>query len=65
MVKCKFPDKECRNRNWYISHNEHHAGKHCRLFEWKQRLAVCPYDDKIFSPHKIAKQIKSGRQKIL
>lgn len=57
-MKCKFPNKPCTNK--YFSCSRGHC---CRLFEWKRKKGICPYDKRIFSkPKRIIKQIKDNKQ---
>jgi len=44
MVKCKHPDKDCPDR-----YHKNHQGLQCRLYEWKKKLKICPYDESIKS----------------
>ncbi len=43
--RCKFQNKPCNDR--YLSSQR--ACKLCRLDEWKRKLKVCPYDNRITS----------------
>jgi len=45
-MRCKFPDKACKDS--YVSHGVKDVVK-CRLFEWKRKFGVCPYDSGIRS----------------
>lgn len=63
MTKCKFPDKPCNDR--YESHHEGREGKHCRLYEWKKKLGICPYDKSIRSiPKTIKKSLPRSQTKL-
>jgi hypothetical protein len=69
MVLCKHFDRNMKERkcsDYYMSHSSHRMGIHCRLYEWKQKKGVCPYDKKIMSkPAKIKQEIKDKKQKTL
>lgn len=41
--------KQNKCHDYYMSHNEHHPGIHCRLKEWKRKRGICPYDKSILS----------------
>ena len=68
-MKCKHileNQKQNKCHDYYWSHGKNKEGIHCRLMEWKRKRKVCPYDKNIFSKsHKIAKDIKDKKQKIL
>ena len=66
-MRCKHfmqNQKEGKCHDYYYSSK---AGcMMCRLFEWKMKKGVCPYDSMIFStPRKMRKEIKDGKQKTL
>jgi len=45
-MKCKFPEKGCRDR---FESEGVRPGKFCRLAEWKEKKGTCPYDPSIKS----------------
>lgn len=63
--KCKFPDKPCGacpgNSCVYYKHG---SIRMCRLYEWKIRVAQCPYDSNIYSPRKHNIRHAKGQTKL-
>lgn len=58
-MKCIYHEqnlKEGKCPNSYWNHTKSTSIVRCRLFEYKQKKAVCPYDDTIYSPKKSKKQ---------
>jgi hypothetical protein len=69
-MRCKYYQKNQKERkcaDYYWSHTKNCSIVRCRLFEWKQKKGVCPYNSKIYAPRKkeIIKDIKNKKQKIL
>lgn len=61
MKKCKFPDKNCKDR--YYSDSK--SAKICRLDEWKKKAGTCSYDKTIQSRAISKKHLKNLGQKTL
>lgn len=68
-MRCKYYERNCKEgkcSDYYWSHTKSRSIVRCRLFEWKQKKGVCPYDSKIYAPQKeIRKLIKDKKQKVL
>lgn len=65
-MRCKYYEqnkKECKCSDYYWSHSKSTSIVRCRLFEWKNKKGICPYDKTIYAPRKkIAKDIKNKTQ---
>jgi hypothetical protein len=69
MARCKYYEKNQREgkcNDYYWSHSKSMSIVRCRLYEWKRKKGVCPYDSKIFSvPKKIRKELNKKQKTLL